>query len=164
MAARAPLAPVVDEQPAGTPACAAGRRASCVSPGEIEASGVQVRNLTRGTVLAVHLEVARGFLARGWGLLGRSGLPDGHGLLLAPCDSIHTFWMRFPIDVVLLDRGTGTARCLAVARALRPWRLGPLLAGVRAVLELPAGAAGETAVGDEVAWGVGPPPGGAQRG
>ena len=135
-----------------------------MSPGEAEASGAQVRNLTRGTVLAVHLEVARGFFARGWGLLGRPELPDGHGLLLAPCDGIHTFWMRFPIDVVLLGRGTGTARCLAVARALRPWRLGPFVAGVRAVLELPAGAAGETAAGDELAWGVGPPQGVAPRG
>jgi uncharacterized protein len=68
------------------------------------------------------------------GLLGKRGLEAGEGLLLRPTGSVHTFFMRFPIDVVFLSRD---GEVLKVARALRPWRT----AGARrakAVLELAA--------------------------
>jgi len=68
------------------------------------------------------------------GLLGRRGLESGEGLLLRPTGSVHTFFMRFPIDVVFLSR---EGEVLKVARALPPWRT----AGARrakAVLELAA--------------------------
>jgi uncharacterized membrane protein (UPF0127 family) len=81
--------------------------------------------------------VARTPLARMRGLLGRHGLAEGEGLLLEPAGSIHTFFMRFPIDVVFLDR---EQRVVRVVPNLRPWRT----AGVRkarAVLELAAGEA-----------------------
>jgi hypothetical protein len=71
------------------------------------------------------------------GLLGRRGLAQGEGLLLQPAGSIHTAFMRFPIDAVFLD---GDRRVLRVAPGLRPWRA----AGAkhaRAVLELAAGEA-----------------------
>jgi uncharacterized protein len=68
------------------------------------------------------------------GLLGRRGLESGEGLLLKPAGSVHTFFMRFPIDVVFLSR---EGEVLKVARALPAWRL----AGARrakAALELGA--------------------------
>jgi hypothetical protein len=68
------------------------------------------------------------------GLLGRRGLESGEGLLLKPAGSVHTFFMRFPIDVVFLSR---EGDVLKVARALPAWRL----AGARrakAALELGA--------------------------
>jgi uncharacterized membrane protein (UPF0127 family) len=69
------------------------------------------------------------------GLLGRRSLPSGEGLLLRPAGSVHTFFMRFPIDVVFLDRDLTV---LDVTPALRPWRTAARR-GSKAVLELPAG-------------------------
>src|SRR5918992_5737088 len=69
------------------------------------------------------------------GLLGRRALPSGEGLLLRPASSVHTAFMRFPIDVVFLDR---ELCILSIARDLRPWRAAGR-PGARAALELPAG-------------------------
>ena len=69
------------------------------------------------------------------GLLGRRSLQSGEGLLLRPASSVHTFFMRFTIDVVFLDRDL---RVLSIARDLRPWRAAGR-PGARAALELPAG-------------------------
>ena len=67
----------------------------------------------------------------------RSNLPAGTGLVIDPCSSIHTFWMRFPIDVLYVDRD-GTV--LRADHAMKPWRFGPLIVrNGRYVIELPAG-------------------------
>ena len=83
------------------------------------------------------VEVARGWWGRARGLLGRSSLPAGHGLLLAPCSAIHTLGMRFALDVVFLD---AQGRVVRLHRQVKPNRL--LVRGGRgatAALELPAG-------------------------
>jgi uncharacterized protein len=69
------------------------------------------------------------------GLLGRSDLPRGEGVLLRPASSVHTWFMRFPIDVVFLDR---ELRVVKVVPQLAPWRVASGR-GARAVLELAAG-------------------------
>jgi uncharacterized protein len=71
------------------------------------------------------------------GLLGRTGLEHGEGMLLRPAPAIHTCFMRFPIDAVFLDR---ELHVLDVTSGLRPWRWARR-AGARAVLELSAGEA-----------------------
>jgi uncharacterized membrane protein (UPF0127 family) len=71
------------------------------------------------------------------GLLGRRELPEGEGILLRHAGSIHTFFMRFPIDAVFLDR---EHRVLRVASGVRPWRAAGAK-GAKAVLELAAGEA-----------------------
>jgi uncharacterized protein len=71
------------------------------------------------------------------GLLGRSGLSSGEGLLLRPAGSVHTAFMRFAIDVVFLDRDL---RVVKVVPEVVPWRTAACR-GARAVLELPAGEA-----------------------
>ena len=71
------------------------------------------------------------------GLLGRSSLEYGEALLLRPAGSIHTAFMRFPIDAVFLD---ADMRVLRIEPNLRPWRIAAQR-GARAVVELPAGAA-----------------------
>jgi uncharacterized protein len=89
-----------------------------------------------GRVVCRRCAVADGPLTRMRGLLGRSELRAGEGMLLKPAGSVHTFFMRFPIDVVFIDREGHVTRVIG---ALRPWRV----AGsrrARAVLELPAGA------------------------
>ena len=60
--------------------------------------------MTRGTVLATRLELAGTGSSRTKGLLGRDGLLPGEGLWIVPCEAVHTFFMRFPIDLVYLDR------------------------------------------------------------
>jgi uncharacterized protein len=90
-----------------------------------------------GNVVCERCLLAETPLARLRGLLGRSDLPPGEGLLLRPAGSIHTAFMRFPIDAVFLDRSD---RVLKVAHELAPWRMAGCR-GARAVLELAAGEA-----------------------
>jgi hypothetical protein len=87
--------------------------------------------------MSMRIHVARSFLQRARGLLGRSAIDADEALLIHPCASIHTFGMRFAIDVVFIDpRG----RVLALHEALRPWRVARCR-GAAAVLELAPGAA-----------------------
>ena len=88
-----------------------------------------------GEVVVDECVVADSPASRMKGLLGRSELRPGEGLLLRPASSIHTFFMRFPIDAVFLDGGL---RVLRISDELRPWRAASRR-GARAVLELPAG-------------------------
>ena len=81
------------------------------------------------------------------GLLGRDELPAGEGLLLKPAPSVHTCFMRFPIDVVFLD---GRMRVLSVSTDLAPWRFAGKR-GTRAVLELAAGEARRRGIREGVA-------------
>jgi uncharacterized membrane protein (UPF0127 family) len=96
-----------------------------------------VRNLTRQTVLATGLEVADSGPKRNKGLLGRNGLQTGGGLWIVPCESVHTFFMRFPIDLVYLDRQNHVRK---VRSAVGPWRVSACLTA-HSILELPAGVA-----------------------
>jgi hypothetical protein len=109
---------------------------------------LQAANLTRGTILAVRLETAHTGATRRKGLLGRDGLLPGEGLWIAPCESVHTFFMRFTIDLVYLDRKKKVRK---VRSRVGPWRLSACLTA-SSVLELPAGTieATRTERGDRV--------------
>lgn len=103
-------------------------------------------NRTRARELAPRVELADGLRSRLVGLLGRSALGRGEGLWLVPCAQVHMFFMRFPIDVVFLDR---ERRVVSVVRELRPWRVSPWVRGAHSALELPAGStAGAVDAGD----------------
>jgi uncharacterized protein len=88
-----------------------------------------------GRVVCEHLLVGAPPLRRMRGLLGRSELPDGEGILLRPAGSVHTFFMRFPIDVVFLDRDEVV---VAIEPSLGPWKTAGRR-GAKAVVELAAG-------------------------
>jgi uncharacterized protein len=90
-----------------------------------------------GTVVCEHCLLAETMFTRLRGLLGRSGLAEGEGMLLRPASSIHTAFMRFTIDAVFLDKANQVVK---VAAEIRPWRAAACR-GARAVLELPAGEA-----------------------
>ena len=85
------------------------------------------------------LHVADSHFSRMRGLLGRRELAADDGLLLTPCSSIHTWFMRFPIDAVFLQ---ADLTVLKVKEHVRPWRLVGC-SGARSVLELPAGSSAE---------------------
>jgi uncharacterized protein len=98
-------------------------------------SGMKVSNLTRQTVLAQNVEVADRAGTRRKGLLGRSYLSAGEGLWIIPCESVHTFFMRFSIDLVYLDR---TLKVRKVRSNVPPWRLSACLSA-HSVIELAPG-------------------------
>jgi uncharacterized membrane protein (UPF0127 family) len=107
-------------------------------------------NETKRTELAAEVRLAKSMWARFWGLMGRRSLPPGHGLLISPCTSVHTFFMRFPIDVIFVDR---TSRVVKIVPAMKPWRTALGGSGARSVLELNAGEAegASLEVGDSLA-------------
>ena len=104
------------------------------------ASFARVRSITAAdAVVCERCEIPESSFGRMRGLLGRTGLEPGTGMLIDAAPSVMTFFMRFPIDVVFLGRDRSVVR---IVHALRPWRA----AGARravAALELPAGRAAE---------------------
>jgi uncharacterized protein len=107
-------------------------------------------NVTKGVAIASELEIATSFAARSQGLLGRAGLKPDTGLLIDPCSSIHMWFMRFPIDVIFLDKKN---RVVGLRRNVKPWGMAWSWRGVK-TLELPVGviAATRTQLGDIVAF------------
>jgi uncharacterized protein len=101
---------------------------------------VSILNQARNTTLATAAEVANTSAKRRTGLLKKDKLEPGEGLWISPCESVHTFFMKFAIDLVYLDR---KKRVRKVRHAVPPWRLSVCLTA-HSVLELPAGTAAET--------------------
>jgi uncharacterized membrane protein (UPF0127 family) len=106
-------------------------------------------NLTRQKPLAGVLTIADSFLLSLIGLMGRSHLEAGHGLWIVPCQSVHTFWMRFSIDVVFLDEHS---KVIHLVENLRPFRVSKHLSRARSVIELPVSSIRTTGtqIGDEI--------------
>jgi uncharacterized protein len=94
-----------------------------------------LRNLRTGEVVATELEAALDSKSRNRGLLGRDHMDEGSALVLAPCNSIHTFFMRFPIDVAFVTR---SGRVVKTVNRIRPWRIA-LCFRAYATIEFPAG-------------------------
>jgi uncharacterized membrane protein (UPF0127 family)/CheY-like chemotaxis protein len=108
----------------------------------MEPGSKPIVNLTRGSVVCEQALIADRPLRRMRGLLGRPSLPAGEGLMLQPAPSVHTAFMRFPIDVVFLDRNLQVVK---LVERLGPWRT----AGARqarSALELAAGEAAARAI------------------
>ena len=107
------------------------------------------KNLDTGAVVADKVAVADTRATRAVGLLKRSGLDPGEGLWIVPSRGVHTFWMRFAIDIVALDdRGV----VIDQVEDLKPWRIRLPRRGTAGVLELPTGslAASGTALGHRI--------------
>ncbi len=96
---------------------------------------MEIVNLTTGRTLASDARVADSFFSRLKGLLGTRCLADGKGLVIRPCDSIHTFGMNYPIDVVFVAAADRVAKMIV---CLGPGRMA-MCRGSRFVVELPAG-------------------------
>ena len=112
------------------------------------APGAAIVNERSVRLLASVVELALTSETRRKGLLGRDSLDPSVALIIAPCSSIHMFFMRFPIDAVFVDRSGSVVK---IVRDLKPWRIAASL-GAHAVVELNAGAAAraDVRVGDRL--------------
>ena len=81
---------------------------------------IKVVNVTRRAKIADRVQLAGDGRNRRKGLLGRDTLPSGEGLWIVPCEAVHTFGMRFPIDLVYLDR---QLRIVKIRSNVGPWRI-----------------------------------------
>jgi uncharacterized membrane protein (UPF0127 family) len=114
---------------------------------------IEIVNLTKNTIVGSQVLVAGNAVTRLVGLLGRKSLEPGCGLLIEPSSGIHTFGMRFPIDVVALD---AHMQVLGVWEKLGPCRFAAIHWRTRRVLELPAGTvrATRTELNDQLGFNV----------
>lgn len=101
-----------------------------------------------GFVVAQEVEEAKAFFKRLKGLMFRSSMAQGSAMLLSPCPQIHTFFMRFALDVLFLDKD---GKVVYVMENLKPWRISPIVYRASQTLELPAGTLqGKVSVGQQV--------------
>jgi uncharacterized protein len=92
-------------------------------------------NQTKNTVLAENVFICTTLLQRAKGLLGKKSLLPGQAILLSPCNSVHTFFMRFDIDVLFVDKDY---RVIKTVSTLKPGRITPAYWRACKVIELPA--------------------------
>lgn len=108
-------------------------------------------NRTRTTYLATELLIARTHWSRFRGLMATdaSRFRRGQGLWIVPSHGVHTFAMRFPIDVVYLDQ---ERIVIHIEEDLKPWRMAAIRVRATSVLELPTGTVQDsrTTLGDQV--------------
>lgn len=98
-------------------------------------TSVSVRNVTRNTLVGNSIDKATSSSERRTGLLNHTHLADGSGLWIVPCQAIHMFFMRFPVDVIYIDK---KRRVRKTVRNLAPWRISMCFAA-DSVIETPAG-------------------------
>lgn len=110
---------------------------------------MKIINKTKGTCLAEAAVFADTLFLRMKGLLDRNEIKKGEALIITPCDSIHTFFMRFAIDVIFVDR---RHRVDFAINSIKPWRLSRLCWRAKFAIELPSGVIQETRTekGDEI--------------
>ena len=108
-----------------------------------------IRNLSRETVIATDVEWAVTPQQRMRGLLDRDHLEQGKALIISPCNSIHMFFMKFPIDVLFVSEAGVVVRAI---ENLRPWRLTRIYFTAKHTIELPTGAISRsnTEKGDQI--------------
>lgn len=105
-------------------------------------------NQTKNTIISEDVAVAHTLLTRTKGLLGRNQMRQGEALVITACNSIHTFFMRFPIDVLFVDKKD---TIVLSAPGIRPFRLKAALTSSY-VIELPTGTIARTrcSAGDKI--------------
>ncbi len=112
---------------------------------------MKIINETKKIILAENATLANTPLKRMKGLLGRKSLEDKEALVIKPCNSIHTFFMNFPIDVLFVDKEN---KIVKIMIGLQPFRLSPVCRFSSYVIELPVGAvsANKAETGDLISF------------
>ncbi len=115
---------------------------------------LRIENLTRNTTLVAQGRVAENFFTKFRGLMGVRALPQGGGLLIPGCNSVHTHFMKMPIDILYVD----DRHCVVdIDPAMAAWRIGRTRKNAAYVVELPSGTVAQTQcnVGDQLLVSVG---------
>jgi uncharacterized membrane protein (UPF0127 family) len=127
------------------PAAPPDREPPRAGPVASPASGVRsvvARNVDTGEILAGNVRIADTRVTRALGLMGRRALAPGEALWIVPSRGVHTWWMRFTIDILALD---ADGRIVDLVPDLRPWRVRLPRPGTAGVLEMRAGTLGRSA-------------------
>jgi uncharacterized protein len=95
---------------------------------------MQLKNKTKEKIIMTEVISADNFFTRLKGLLGKRELPQGQCMLISPCKSVHTFFMKFPIDVVFIDK---SFKVVEVIKNMGSSRTSPYVKGAWAVIEMP---------------------------
>lgn len=104
-------------------------------------------NVKTGKIIADKLEMNDTYFSRLIGLLGRKGLENGQGIVLKPCNSIHTCFMRFSIDAVFISKDF---KVLKIVKNMKAWKFSPIVLKSLYTLEVAAGTIQDLDVGDEI--------------
>ncbi len=110
------------------------------------AQSVTITHVPSGTRIGVQVVVAHSFWRRFKGLMGTVELSPGHGMLFPHTNSVHMFFMRYPLCVLYLTQDFIVLRRVV----LRPWRIGPVVRRAYWVLEMPASVASQISAGDSL--------------
>lgn len=97
---------------------------------------MKVYNSTQNDLIADNVKVADNFFSRSIGLLSKKSLSEGEGLIIKPCCSIHTFFMKFNIDVLFINKKN---KVIALYEKVNPWNVLPIHITSYYVIELPSG-------------------------
>lgn len=110
---------------------------------------MKVLNSRNNKILAEECRIAFTFKSRFFGLMGKSNLSQGSGLHIIPCNSIHMFFMRMPLDIIFLNKDR---KIVYLIEDIKPWRVSKIIKKAHSVLELPVGSikTSESIIGDEI--------------
>jgi len=109
---------------------------------------LKIRHVKSEILLGREIKEAKSFRDRLVGLMFKNKMKEFDGLMITPCKSIHTFFMKFNIDVVFLDKKFLIVKIL---RDMKPWRVSGFYMNALHTLELPSGTlTGEVQEGDEL--------------
>lgn len=97
---------------------------------------MKIYNSTQNNLIADDIKVAENFFTRSIGLLSKKSLSGNEGLIIKPCCSIHTFFMKFDIDVLFVNKQN---KIIALYENVKPWRILPIHLRSYYVIELPSG-------------------------
>lgn len=95
-----------------------------------------IRNLTKSTNLTSHCMIADNFFSRLKGLMGIDSFIEGSGLFITPCNSVHMFFMKIPLDILFIDKNNTVVH---MVENLKPWKLTRIVWKAHSVIELPVG-------------------------
>lgn len=97
---------------------------------------MKIYNSTQNRLISDDTKMADDFFSRGIGLLSRKSISENEGLIIKPCCSIHTFFMRFDIDILFVNKKN---EIIALYENVKPWKILPIHITSNYVVELPAG-------------------------
>ena len=110
---------------------------------------MMIRNVTRNALIADKAIAANTMFKRMKGLLGRERFNSGEALVITPCRSIHMLFMKFPLDIIFIDRAN---TAVGLCPNIRPFQFSPFFPRAHSAIEIPAGtiAASRTQMGDTI--------------